>query len=105
MFSENLYLEALEKEIDLLIMKINAAQAEALSLRIAAAYIAGSQSITSTIYSKDKKKLTYLQERAIKRLSAEQFGYVNEFNGTMGEQLKDKSRELLQQEKGIQGHC
>ena len=95
-----LELEFIEKEIDLLITRINAAQAEALSLRIAAAYIAGSRSITSTIYSSDKKKLSDLQERAIKRLSAEHFGYIHEFNNTMGEQLKDKARELLQQEKG-----
>lgn len=93
-------IEEVDLKINQLINQINLNQAEVLSLQIAAAFLVGSTSITSTIYSKDKKKLSDQQERAIKKLSAEHFGYITEFNRQMGEQLKDHAREILQQEGG-----
>ncbi|NPE31066.1 hypothetical protein HNV12_24540 [Methanococcoides sp. SA1] len=93
-------IDEIDQKIYLLVNKINLEQAEALSLRLAAAFVAGSNSITSTIYSKDKKKLSEQQERAIKQLSAAHFGYISEFNRQMGEQLKDHAREILRQEGG-----
>lgn len=93
-------IDEIDQKIDLLVNRINIDQSEALSLRLAAAFVAGSNSITSTIYSKDKKKLSEQQERAIKQLSAAHFGYISEFNRQMGEQLKDHAREILRQEGG-----
>lgn len=98
--TETILLQDIEKEINLLITQINAKQAEALSKWLAAAFVAGSNSITSTIYSADKKKLSDQQERAIKQLSAAHFGYISEFNKQMGEQLKDKAREILRNNGG-----
>lgn len=89
-----------EKQINFLIAKINASQADTLAKLIAAAYVAGSRVVTSTVYSADKKRISELQERAIKRLTAEQFGYISEFNVAVGEQIAGKARELLRQEKG-----
>lgn len=96
----NFTIDEFDQKIDLLINPINRDQAEALSLRLAAAFLVGSNSITSTIYSADKKNLSDQQERAIKQLSAEHFGYITEFNRQMGEQLKDKARAILLQEGG-----
>jgi uncharacterized protein with gpF-like domain len=93
-------IEEVGGKIDQIINQLNLDQAEALSLRLATAFIAGSNSITSTIYSKDQKRISDQQERAIKQLSAEHFGYITEFNDQMGEQLKDHAREILRQEGG-----
>lgn len=91
--------EEIDQKIDQLTNQLNLQQAEALSKWLAAAFVAGSNSITSTVYSADPE-LTEQQERAIKQLSAEHFGYISEFNRQMGVQLKDKSRELLRNNKG-----
>ncbi|WP_135612766.1 hypothetical protein [Methanococcoides sp. AM1] len=95
-----LTIDVIDQRIDLLVNRINMQQAEALSKQLAAAFVAGSNSITSTIYSADKKKLSEQQERAIKQLSAEHFGYISEFNRQMGEQLKDEAREILRNNGG-----
>lgn len=88
-------IDEIDQKIDLLVNRINFDQAEALSKRLAVAFVAGSNSISSTIYSADKKKLSEQQERAIKQLSATHFGYISEFNKQMGEQLKNEAREIL----------
>ena len=83
----------LDSKFDQLITHLNADQADALTLELAAAYTAGKHSVRET-------RLSSVQKQAIKRLSAEHFGYISEFNAHLGEQLKDKARGLLGQNKG-----
>lgn len=91
--------EEVESKIDILIKQLNITQAEAMSKRLAAAFVAGSDSITSTIYSGDPE-LSEQQERAIKQLSAEHFGYISEFNRQIGEQLKTDAQDILRNSGG-----
>lgn len=91
--------DEVDLKIDQLVNQLNVDQAEALSKQLAVAFVAGSDSITSTIYSEDPE-LSEQQERAIKQLSAEHFGYISEFNRQMGEQLKDEARDILRNNGG-----
>jgi SPP1 gp7 family putative phage head morphogenesis protein len=96
----DIQIEDIEKQIDHLITKINASQADTLTKLIAAAYVGGSRAVTSTVYSKDKKRISDLQEQAIKRLTAEHFGYLTEFNAAVGEQIAGKARDILREGGG-----
>lgn len=89
----------IESEIDQIINRINAQQAEAMNRRLAAAFVAGKKSVktSSMIFS---RRLTNLQRNAIRMLAAEQFGYLSEFNIEVGLQIKRKAAKLLDQEKG-----
>lgn len=86
--------ETLERQIDQVVIQITASQADALTAGITAYYKAGSDDVRPTT------RLTNVQKNAIKRLSAEHFGYISEFNKAVGEQIKDKAKDLLTQEKG-----
>ena len=86
--------EILNRQIDQVVIQITASQADALTAGITAYYKAGSDDVNPST------RLTNVQKNAIKRLSAEHFGYISEFNKAVGEQIKDKARELLKEEKG-----
>ncbi|WP_094226934.1 phage minor head protein [Methanolobus psychrotolerans] len=93
-------IQDLEGQIDQLITRLNIRMRDMVALRLAAAFVAGSRNLTSTVYSADKERLSQVQQNAIKRLSAEHFGYISEFNRAAGEQIKDRARELLTEGKG-----
>lgn len=86
--------DTLNKQVDQLVLTITAEQSRELAAGITAYYKAGSDDVRPTT------RLTNVQKNAIKRLSAEHFGYISEFNKAVGEQIKDKARELLKEEKG-----
>jgi SPP1 gp7 family putative phage head morphogenesis protein len=86
--------ETIEKQIDQAILAVTASQSNAISKQIKKYYRAGSNGV------RDTTGLTNVQKNAIKRLSAEYFGYVSEFNNNIGEQIKDKARTLIADGKG-----
>jgi hypothetical protein len=86
--------ETIEKQIDQAILAVTAAQSNAVSKQIKKYYRAGSNDV------RDTTGLTNVQKNAIKRLSAEYFGYISEFNNNIGEQIKDKARTLIADSKG-----
>ncbi|WP_406660897.1 phage minor head protein [Methanolobus sp. ZRKC3] len=86
--------ETIDKQVDQIVLTITASQSDALVAGITAYYKAGSDDV------RPSTRLTNVQKNAIKKLSAEHFGYISEFNRNVGEQIKDKSRDLLKQEKG-----
>jgi hypothetical protein len=86
--------DTLNKQVDQLVLTITAEQSRELVAGITAYYKAGSDDVRPTT------RLTNVQKNAIKRLSAEHFGYISEFNKAVGEQIKDKAKDLLTQEKG-----
>ncbi|WP_135612306.1 hypothetical protein [Methanococcoides sp. AM1] len=77
--STELDLETIDQNIDIIISKLDTQQTESMSKWIAVAFVAGSNPITVPLYP-DDKELSDQQERAIKKLSAEHFGYIMEFN-------------------------
>jgi len=86
--------DTLNKQVDQLVLTITAEQSRELVAGITAYYKAGSDDVRPTT------RLTNVQKNAIKRLSAEYFGHISESNKAVGEQIKDKARELLKDEKG-----
>ncbi len=86
--------ETFDRQIDQIVLTVTDAQSKALTAGITAYYKAGSDDVRPTT------RLTNVQKNAIKKLSAEHFGYISEFNKAVGEQIKDKARELLKEEKG-----
>ncbi|WP_407356787.1 phage minor head protein [Methanolobus sp. WCC5] len=86
--------ETFDQQVDQLVLATTAAQSEALTKAVTAYYKAGSDDV------RPSTRLTNVQRNAIKRLSAEHFGYISEFNVSVGEQIKRRAKELLNQEKG-----
>lgn len=83
-----------EQQIDQIILELTANQSRELAKKVTVYYKAGSDDV------RPSTRLTNVQKNAIKKLSVEHFGYISEFNRNVGEQIKDKARELLKQEKG-----
>lgn len=97
-------LEVLDVQIDRLITAVTTAQGEALSIHIAASFIAGTKSIQSeSIQSAPDAEyngLPELHKQTIRQLSAEYFGYITEFDKNIGEQLKDRARGIVKEKAG-----
>lgn len=85
---------AFDQQVDRLVLATTAAQSEALTKAIVAHYKAGSDDV------RPSTRLTNVQKNAIKKLSAEHFGYISEFNNYVGNQIKNKAKQLLNEEKG-----
>lgn len=91
--------EYLLKQIEEAIAVLPIAHASDLAAAIATYYRAGSDDSRQE-QDKTKKKLSPLQEAAIKKLTAEHFGYMAEFDKAVGEAIRDKAREILRDEGG-----
>ncbi|MFZ2499562.1 hypothetical protein [Methanosarcina sp.] len=98
-----------ESVVDEVIKELNMEQAEALSVELASWYVAG---LTKNEEEKKKDKkgkdkdpdgLSELQRETIKKMSADKFGYISEFNKVLGEQLKTRTQEILQDQGGKDG--
>lgn len=86
--------ETFDRQVDQLLLGVTATQSDELVRLITAYYKAGTDDV------RPNTRLTNVQKNAIKKLSAEHFGYISEFNRNVGEQIKQTARELLNQEKG-----
>lgn len=97
-------LEVLDAQIDRMITAVTTDQGKALSIHIAASFIAGTKStqVESIKSAQDDeyKGLPELHKQTIQKLSAEYFGYISEFDRNMGEQLKDRAREIVKEKAG-----
>jgi uncharacterized protein with gpF-like domain len=91
---EEIHPETIEKQIEQAILAVTASQSNAISKQIKKYYRAGSNDV------RDTTGLTNVQKNAIKRLSAEYFGYISEFNNAVAEQIKEKARDLIAEGKG-----
>ena len=83
-FDEKRFNRDMGKKID----KLTEAQADIISKRIAAAFMAGWK-------LEEGGKLTTIQQRAIKKMSASTAGYIHEFNKAIGKQVSGKISELM----------
>ena len=83
-FDEKRFNRDMGKKID----KLTEAQADIISKRIAAAFMAGWR-------LEEGGKLTTIQQRAIKKMSASTAGYIHEFNKAIGKQVSGKISELM----------
>lgn len=98
--------EEMMQQIDQAIQALSVYHATSLAAAINAYYKSGSddsrqeQDGQSKKQDKKYKKLSPLQEAAIKKLTAEHFGYMNEFDRAIGEAIRDKAREILRNEGG-----
>jgi hypothetical protein len=86
--------ETFDRQVDQILLGVTATQSDELVRLITAYYKAGTDDV------RPNTRLTNVQKNAIKKLSAEHFGYIGEFNRNVGEQIKTKAKELLNQEKG-----
>jgi len=86
--------ETFDQQVDQLLLGVTATQSDELVKLITAYYKAGSDDV------RPNTRLTNVQKNAIKKLSAEHFGYISEFNRNVGDQIKNKARELLNEGKG-----
>lgn len=97
-------LEVLDAQIDRLITAVTTYQGEVLSVHIAASFIAGTKSTQAesikSAQDDEYKGLPELHKQTIRKLSAEYFGYISEFDRNMGEQLKDRAREIVKEKAG-----
>ena len=86
--------EIFNQQIDQIVTTTTATQADALVQGLTIYYKAASDDINRNT------RLTNVQKNAIKKLSAQHFGYISEFNSAVGDQIKNKAKELLAEEKG-----
>lgn len=93
-------LKAFDKNVNKQVKEINEAQGDVLAIEIAAGFVAGLQAgeKKESFLKSSSEKLTKVQEQTIQKLSAQYFGYIAEFNEAAGEQLKDKAREIIQEQ-------
>jgi len=91
---EEFDLETFDKQVDQVVNRITTTQSDALIAGLTVYYKAGSDDI------RPSSRLTNVQKNAIKKLSAEHFGYISEFNNAIGDQIKDHARQLLKEQKG-----
>ena len=75
-------------EMNAMLEHLTAAQADILSMRLAAAFMAGWK-------LEEGGKLTTIQQRAIKKMAASTTGYIHEFNNAIGKQVSGKISDLM----------
>lgn len=93
-------LKAFDKQVDLQVKELNKTQADDIAVEIAVSFVLGIEAgeKKKSFLESSSDKLSKTQEETIKKLSAEYFGYISEVNEAAGEQLKDKAREIIQNE-------
>jgi hypothetical protein len=95
------------------IQQLNKEQAEALSVEIAAWFVAGLEGDQEEDKKKKKDKkgkdknpdegLSDLQRETVRKMTDEKFGYISQFNQTLGDQLAAKAQEILKDHGGKEG--
>jgi hypothetical protein len=95
------------------IQQLNKEQAEALSVEIAAWFVAGLEGDQEEDKKKKKDKkgknknpddgLSDLQRETVRKMTDEKFGYISQFNKTLGDQLAAKAQEILKDHGGKEG--
>lgn len=82
------------KEIKKTIAALTASHADILARQLSVAFVLGYRK------SGTKVGISDLQRNAIKKIAAENLGYINEFNAALGKQLEGRVKELIAEGKG-----
>ncbi len=82
-------IERYHEELSKVIEELNSQAADILAKRIAASFTLGFHATKTNV------QIGELQHRAIQKLSAEQLGFITEFNDALGKQLEMRLKEVI----------
>lgn len=86
--------EEIDKVITEVIVSISAEQSEAIAMNILLFYKAGALDVRPNRWSR--------QQQAVDKLQAEHFGYMSQFNNSVGEQIRGRARDILRSGGGYE---